>query len=101
LLLSSPQDPKEFVMRLFAIAVASLLSMPASLAAQQPAPAAVAVAAADPGDEIVCRKVKETGSLVKARRTCHTKAEWHDLDEQHQRASRQLVQDNTSRVGGN
>jgi hypothetical protein len=89
-------------MRLFAIAVASLLSMPASLAAQQPAPsAAVAVAAADPSEEIVCRKVKETGSLVKARRTCHTKAEWHDLDEQHQRASRQLVQDNTSRVGGN
>lgn len=88
-------------MRALMILAAGLLATPAAILAQQPAPAAVAGAATDPGDEIVCRKVKETGSLVKARRTCHSRAEWKDLDEQNQRVSRQLVQDSTSRVGGN
>jgi hypothetical protein len=57
--------------------------------------------AIDPGAEIVCRKVKETGSLIKSKKTCHTKSQWAYIDEQHQRLGRQMVQDGTTRPAGN
>ena len=61
-------------------------------------PAAPAV---DPGAEMVCRKVKETGSLVKSKKTCHTRSQWAYIDDQHQRLGRQMVQDGTTRPAGN
>ena len=55
----------------------------------------------DPGAEMICRKVKETGSLVKSKKTCHTKSQWSYIDDQHQRVGRQMVQDGTTRPAGN
>ncbi len=30
-------------------------------------------------DKLICRRDLETGSLVKMRRTCHTKREWEEM----------------------
>lgn len=74
-------------------------------AVAQPAPSQItiepATPAVDPGAEMICRKVKETGSLVKSKKTCHTKSQWSYIDDQNQRLGRQLVQDGTTRPAGN
>lgn len=57
---------------------AGLLAVPAI--AQTPAPAAPAVASADPMDKVVCRREEETGSLVKKKKkVCATKRQWEAL----------------------
>ena len=53
------------------------------------------------GAEMICRKVKDTGSLIKSKKTCHTRSQWSYIDEQHQRFGRQIVQDGTTRPAGN
>jgi hypothetical protein len=76
----------------------------ASATAQPATPQVVIEPAAptvDLGAEMVCRKVKETGSLVKSKKTCHTKSQWSYIDDQHQRFGRQMVQDGTTRPAGN
>lgn len=55
-------SPAMFVALMFADAAAS---------APPPAP--------NPADKIVCRRILETGSLVKGQRVCHTRAEWARL----------------------
>lgn len=42
-------------------------------------PPAAAPPAPRPEDKIVCRKILETGSLIKGERVCHTRAEWAKL----------------------
>lgn len=57
-----------------------LLATP--VAAQTPAPAAphTATAAADPLDEVICKRTEETGSLVKKKKkTCATRRQWDAL----------------------
>lgn len=76
-------------MRLLLIGtVASLLPM-ASLAAQAPAPAAAAPGG--PGEEIICKKELEVGSLVRKRKQCHTKAEWEKITESQVRGTRRMA----------
>jgi hypothetical protein len=92
-------------MRSLAIVTAAFFG--AATAMAQPAPAATAAAAPaaaaapDTSQDIVCRKTKETGSLIRGKKTCLTRSQWSYVDSEHQRASRQLVEDSTSRVGGN
>lgn len=68
-------------------------------ATQGPAPQTAP--AVDPLDKMICRRQAETGSLVRARRECHTRRQWAYLDEQHQAAGRTLVDDTRSRPNGN
>ena len=80
-----------------------LFGLAGAAGAQQPptAPPATAAAAADPMDKMVCRRQAETGSLVRAKRECHTRRQWAYLDEQNQTAARNLVDDTRSRPNGN
>ena len=70
-----------------------------TLAADPAAPAAPA--AADRSQEIVCRKEKETGSLVKSKKTCHSRAQWAYIDDTNQAFGRTMQDDMRTRSGGN
>ena len=83
-------------------AMASAVLFAAIASAAEPAampPAAVA--ATDPMQQIVCRKDKETGSLVKVRKTCHSRAQWAYIDDTNQTFSRDLVDASRTKSGGN
>ncbi|GGE13439.1 hypothetical protein GCM10011529_19750 [Polymorphobacter glacialis] len=62
---------------------------------------AAAVAPADRMQETICRRDKETGSLVKSRKTCHTRAQWAYIDDTNQAFSRDLVDTTRTKPGGN
>lgn len=60
---------------LIAIFAAAVVAVPAM--ADETKPAAPAPTAAAPADGLICRRVEETGSLVKKKKKiCHTAAEW-------------------------
>jgi hypothetical protein len=65
-------------MRIGILLIAAMAATaPAAPAAAQEKPAVQAQAQADPASDLVCRRVEETGSLVKKKkRVCHTRAEW-------------------------
>ncbi|KPF64168.1 hypothetical protein IP88_13975 [alpha proteobacterium AAP81b] len=82
-------------------AIAQTAPAPAPAAPATPPPATTPPAPAnDPMDQTVCRKTLETGSLVKARKQCHTRRQWAYLDEANGTAARNMVDDNRSRPGG-
>ena len=45
-------------------------------------------------DELVCKKFEVTGSLVKKKKVCHTRAEWKKINERDQDAARKFVDEN-------
>jgi hypothetical protein len=51
-------------------------------------------------DEVVCKKFAETGSLVKKRRVCHTRAQWAKMNDRDQDAARQFVEENRGTPSG-
>lgn len=64
------------------------------------APAMGATNPASQGDnKLVCKKSVETGSLVKARKVCRTKAEWRKVTETARKTTRD-IQDLGSRIAG-
>jgi hypothetical protein len=79
----------------------------ASPAAATPAPVAPPTEksakqiSADKSSELVCRRRLETGSLVKAKKTCLTREQWAYLDAEHQRMGRDFVVNNMGRPSGN
>ncbi len=86
------------------VAAASLASMAtaqtsAPATATPPAPAA-APAPLDPQDQMVCRRVKETGSLVKSKKTCHTRRQWAYIDDVSQGFARDMQDSTRERPGG-
>jgi hypothetical protein len=92
---------------LLVLAIALPLSSVAMAADPAPAPAAapapIAVApAANPDDlKMICRRDTETGSLVKSKKTCHTKAQWAYIDDTNQAFARDLSDTTRTRPGGN
>ena len=61
-------------------AMLALVAAPAPLAAQSaPTPASAVSAKPDPMQKRVCRSDTATGSHF-SKRTCHTKAEWAEID---------------------
>lgn len=59
---------------IIAAMAAGALAVPAMA---QDKPAVQAPAQADPGSEMLCRRIEETGQLVKKKKkVCHTRAEW-------------------------
>jgi hypothetical protein len=76
-----------------------LLGLAAPLAAAEPV-TAPPVAAVDRSQEIVCRKEKETGSLVKTKKTCHSRAQWAYIDDVNQAQTRSMQDDMRTKPGG-
>lgn len=84
----------------FALLIAATALAPA--AAQTPtaaAPAAAPAAPVDKSQEIVCKRERETGSLVKAKRTCLTRQQWAYVQDTNQQFARQLNDSTMSRPG--
>lgn len=61
------------------IALLAMVAAPSALAQQGTAPQAAATDAAKP-EKKICRKEIVTGSMM-AKRTCHTAAEWAQIDQ--------------------
>jgi hypothetical protein len=83
----------------------------ASASAQTPAAASPALeagattrattdAVAGSDQTIRCRKVEVTGSLVKKGRVCKTLAQWRQITESNNALARKMVEDGTTRQGG-
>lgn len=69
-------------------------------AAATPA-ATTEVAAASPDDaKIVCKTLKETGSRLGGKRMCASKKEWRRMNEEAEKAARE-IQDTHSKQGAN
>ena len=93
--------PGVFVIRIIMIGVTAFAGIGAANASEPaaaPPVPATATAAADPNMEMVCRKSKETGSLVKTKKRCHTKSQWAYIDEQNQKLGRNLVDETRGRI---
>jgi len=73
------------------LTLAILLDVTAAAAQTAPAPAP---------EKPICRSFAETGSLVKKRRVCHTKAEWARLNERTSDEAIRLVEENRGRPPG-
>lgn len=89
------------MIRIIIIGVTALAGISAATASEPavaPPVPATATAAADPEMEMICRKSKETGSLIKAKKQCHTKSQWAYIDEQNQKLGRNLVDETRGRV---
>ena len=98
---------------LFSMAIASVLTASAAVAAEpaaaiaaEPAaapavPAAVEAPKVDRMQQTVCRKDKVIGSLVSTKKTCHTRAQWAYIDDTNQQFSRDLVDQTRTKPGGN
>ena len=81
---------------------AAALAMSTIAAAAEPVPAATTTTATiDPMQQVVCRRDRETGSLVKSKKTCHTRAQWQYIDDTNQAFGRDLVDTTRTRSGGN
>ena len=80
------------------IAVAALLGLAGPAWAEDPAPAATPAADAE---KLICRKTAEVGSLVRKKKECYTKAEWDRLAEAHQRGTKRLQDELSTRSVGN
>jgi hypothetical protein len=76
-------------------AAAAVLMTPTGASAQQPKSESPAF-----DDKIVCRKITETGSLVRKKKMCFTQAEWDRLAEAEHRGVGKLVDDLTGKPGG-
>lgn len=57
-------------------------------------------ATADPSQRMICRRDKETGSLIRVKKTCHTKAQWAYIDDVNQQFSRDLVDSTRGKPSG-
>jgi hypothetical protein len=92
------------------IMTSALAQAPTSAPVTAPAPAPIAQdsklanasdkTASDADQAIRCRTVRVTGSLVKKGKVCKTLAEWRRITESGNENARRLVEDGTSRPGG-
>ena len=57
--------------------------------------------AADDDSRIICKKLGETGSLVKKNKQCFTKAEWDRIAESQRNGAERLVHDLATKKGDN
>lgn len=67
------------------------------LAAAAPPPPAVDTGVAPAKETLICRRESVTGSLIRARKTCFTRAEWDKIAESARRNATQLQDDNAGR----
>jgi hypothetical protein len=117
----------EFQMRslMLIAAAAAVMSVPLGSAAAQGSPDAVAApvaapaaapAAAKPAEagqktaeqlsddrenEMICKRDRETGSLVRTKKTCHTRSQWAYIKSENQRMGQDFIIANQNRPSGN
>jgi predicted transglutaminase-like cysteine proteinase len=72
---------------------------PAAAPAQAPAASPAAAAPVDKSQEVICKREKETGSLVKSKRTCLTRQQWAYVQDTNQQFARDLNNSTMSRPG--
>lgn len=77
---------------IFAIAIASSLSLTPAIASSETVKPAT-TAATDPDQAIKCRKVEVTGSLLKKGKVCRTIAEWKQIQDSGNRTARAVVEE--------
>jgi hypothetical protein len=82
--------------------VSAPVSVPASATTSQDGKLAKASdkTASDADQAVRCRTVRVTGSLVKKGKVCKTLAQWRQMTESGNDLARRLVEDGTSRPGG-
>jgi hypothetical protein len=51
-------------------------------------------------DRPICRRIPETGSLVKARRQCFTRAEWDRIAESQRKGASRMIDELTGKPSG-
>lgn len=85
------------VRQFFAVFLVAAAMTP--VAAQTPPAAAAAPAEVDKSKEIICKRERETGSLVKAKRTCLTRQQWAYVQDTNQQFARDLNNSTMSRPG--
>ena len=83
----------------FAIILGTSLSSSPVAANNEPTKV-IAAPDADPNQKIKCRVVEVTGSLVKRGKVCKTVAEWRAIMENGSYLARKMVEDGTTRAGG-
>ena len=89
------------LLRLLPIAMALIVSVSASaqvagLTAPVPVPPPVAVVL----DKLICKSSIEAGSRIRQHKACFTAKQWHDVDDQHGREARKLLEDGTGKQRG-
>lgn len=77
----------------------SLVTIPVTVSAQSPEPAAK-LDKNDP-NAVRCRRLDETGSLVRKTRVCKTNAEWRAISEQQNRDADDLISRNRAGMNPN
>jgi hypothetical protein len=76
------------------------LSLAAAFGVATSALAADAATSPPQEERKICRASTETGSLVKKRKACLTKAQWKAVDDQHEQEAHKMIQDSTTRPKG-
>lgn len=76
-------------------AVTAALICPLAAMAQEAKPEAPAF-----DDKIVCRKIKETGSLVRNKKMCFTQSEWDRMAEAEHKGVGRLVDELSGKPSG-
>lgn len=76
------------------------VTVPASALVAEGSPKASAETGSEADQAMRCRTVRVTGSLVKKGKVCKTLAEWRRMTESGNDLARRMVEDGTSRPGG-
>ena len=79
---------------------AAACALPAVAATAQE-PAGQAVASRDNDQRLICRRMPDTGSLVRTRRQCFTRAEWDRIAETARRGAQRTVTELSGGFNGN
>lgn len=67
---------------------------------QPPAPAPAAAPEAK-AEKIICRREAPIGSIVKSKKTCHTRAEWDRIADAARDGANDIIDKNAGRPGSN
>ena len=84
----------------FVIALTTSLSLTPAFSNNETSKSST-IAKADPDQSIRCRRVDVTGSLVKKGKVCKTIAEWRAIMDNNNYLARKMIEDGTTRPGGN
>lgn len=82
------------------IAVVAAVALGVTAAAPAVAGEAEKAAASAEENKLICKKILETGSLVRKRKQCFTKAEWAEIAESQRRGATKMIDELQTRPSG-
>lgn len=86
----------------YALAAAGLLIAPAGMGvAGEPGKVTEAPKVMPDGEPVICKRIAETGSLVKKTKRCYTKAQWDRIAEAAKTRAHRLQSDHASGLVSN